>query len=241
MAEATIVLATRNPGKVRELAVPLAAFGLTVVGLDAFPDLPDVEETGTTFAANALLKADAVARATGLVAVADDSGLAVDALAGAPGVRSARYWQTGDVLGALTAREAAALSQDERNNRKLLLALAAVPDAARGASFHCAMCAVRPLAPGVAPAPARDCLVAEGAWRGRILDAPRGDGGFGYDPLFFDEALQCSAAEMPREVKMRRSHRALALERLLTLWPEWMQRAHGDAQPPADCHASSAP
>lgn len=114
----TIVLATRNQGKVRELAEPLRAFGLRVVGLDAFPDLPEVEETGTTFEENALLKAREVSKRTGLVAIADDSGLEVDALNGAPGVYSARYSEDmPDLPGA---------TKDERNTMKLLAALSSV-------------------------------------------------------------------------------------------------------------------
>ena len=115
----TIVLATRNQGKVRELAEPLRAFGLRVVGLDAFPDLPEVEETGTTFEENALLKAREVSKRTGLVAIADDSGIEVDALNGAPGVYSARYSEDMPDLPGTT--------KDERNTMKLLAALSSVP------------------------------------------------------------------------------------------------------------------
>ena len=213
----TIVLATRNQGKVRELAAPLALFGLRVVGLDAFPEAPEVEESGESFAANARLKAEAVALATGLTAVADDSGLEVDALDGAPGVRSARYWQPGDALPGMDGARQAGLSQDERNLHKLLAALEHTPEARRTARFRCAMCAARP-ATGAGP---QRMLTAEGRWEGRILRSPCGSGGFGYDPVFLDPILGISAAAMPAEVKMRRSHRAKALSCLLALWPEW--------------------
>jgi XTP/dITP diphosphohydrolase len=212
----SIVLATRNQGKVRELAAPLALFGLRVVGLDAFPDVPDVEERGETFAANARLKAEAAARATGLTAVADDSGLEVNALGGAPGVRSARYWQPGDALPGISPDASPDLSQDERNIRKLLAALEGTPEDRRTARFRCAMCAVRP----DFQEPDRTLTVA-GEWEGRILRAPRGANGFGYDPVFLDPVLGLSAAEMPAEIKMRRSHRAMALAELLKLWPAW--------------------
>ena len=217
MSASTIVLATRNVGKVRELAAPLAAHGLEVLGLDAF-DVPEVEETGETFAANALLKARAVALATGLTAVADDSGLAIAALSGLPGVHSARYWQPGDTLPGLNNAEAAAMPQDERNIRKALHALKDVPWSERKAYFCCTMCAVHP-SETCAP------LITEGRWHGIILDAMRGTGGFGYDPIFLDEELGLTAAEMPHETKMARSHRGQALVQLLAGWPDfWKNR-----------------
>lgn len=203
----TLVLATRNPGKVRELAGPMREFGLRVIGLDAFADLPEVEETGTLFVENALLKAHNAARGTGLVAVADDSGLEVAALDGAPGVRSARY---GDDM-----PELAGEGRDARNNRKLLTALASLPEAQRGARFCCAMAACKPDG---------ENITAFGAWEGRILTRPRGNNGFGYDPLFFDPEAGCSAAELTREEKMRRSHRARALAALLAQWPAFWSR-----------------
>jgi len=217
----TIVLATRNRGKVRELAAPLAIFGLRVVGLDAFPEVPEVEESGDTFAANARIKAEAVAQATGLTAVADDSGLEVDALDGAPGVRSARYWQPGDALPGLSCALQTDLPQDERNIRKLLAALEQTPEARRTARFLCAVCAARP---GAGSGPER-LLAVTGRWEGRILRNPCGSGGFGYDPVFLDPVLGLSAAAMPVETKMRRSHRGMALSALLTLWPEWWKNA----------------
>ena len=205
----TIVLATRNAGKVRELAEPMRALGLTVVGLDAFPDLPEVEENGTTFAENALLKARSAALATGLVGVADDSGLEVDVLNGAPGVYSARY--SDDMP------ELPGASKDERNNLKLLAALSSKPLSERGARFCSAMAACSPDGRSIA---------AFGTWDGRVLTQPRGNNGFGYDPLFFDPETGKSAAELTREEKMQRSHRAKALKHLLEQWPAfWEQRA----------------
>ena len=144
----TIVLATRNQGKVRELAEPLRAFGLRVVGLDAFPDLPEVEETGTTFEENALLKAREVSKRTGLVAIADDSGLEVDALNGAPGVYSARYSEDmPDLPGA---------TKDERNTMKLLAALSSVRLWNRSARFRSVVAVCTPEGETlIAPAPGK--------------------------------------------------------------------------------------
>lgn len=207
MNKNTIVLATRNAGKVAELAGPLGDLGIQVVGLDAFPDVPDVEETGTTFEENALLKAHAVAAATGLVAVADDSGLEVDALQGAPGIYSARF---ADDMPDLPAE-----SRDERNCLKLLAVLSKVGLEHRGARFRCVMAATSPCG---------QSITAPGAWEGRILSQPRGQNGFGYDPLFFDPELGCSAAELSREQKMRHSHRSKALAQLVTLWPTFWNK-----------------
>ena len=160
----TIVLATRNQGKVRELAEPLRAFGLRVVGLDAFPDLPEVEETGTTFEENALLKAREVSKRTGLVAIADDSGLEVDALNGAPGVYSARYSEDmPDLPGA---------TKDERNTMKLLAALSSVRLWNRSARFRTVVAVCTPEGEKPSYAACRRGEVDYGAWgdkrRGRI-------------------------------------------------------------------------
>ncbi len=202
-----IVLATRNAGKVRELAGVMQAFGLHVIGLDAFPDLPEVEETGSSFAENALIKARAAALGTGLTAAADDSGLEVDALNGAPGVRSARY--------ADDRPDLPASDRDGRNNLKLLEALADVPEGRRTARFCCALAVCTPKGAS---------LESFGAWEGRILAAPRGTNGFGYDPLFLDPETGLSAAELTPEDKMRRSHRARALKRLAAQWPAFRSR-----------------
>lgn len=191
-APRVVVLATRNAGKIAELAALLAPSGLTVLGLADFPEVGEIPETGLTFLDNARLKAEAVCRATGRVAVADDSGLCVDALSGAPGVFSARY-----------AGEGAA---DADNNAKLLSALAGVPEARRAARFVCAM---------VARTPDGREARSEGTWEGRVAQAPDGEGGFGYDPVFFDPELSLTAARLTREAKNARGHRGQALLRLL--------------------------
>ena len=197
-----VVLATRNRGKIAELSKLLEGFHLEVRGLDAFPEVGEVPETGDTFAANALQKASTVAGLTGLVAVADDSGLVVDALGGAPGVYSARY--AGEKAG------------DAANNAKLLAALAGVPAGRRQARFRCVMAAA---------APNGETLLAEGAWEGEIALALTGEGGFGYDPLFFDPALGRTAAQLDREEKNAVSHRGRALRALLAAWPPFWARA----------------
>jgi XTP/dITP diphosphohydrolase len=193
-----VVLASRNRGKVVELSALLRAFDplITILGLDEFPGLGEIEETGATFLDNARIKARAVCAATGHIAVADDSGLEVDALSGAPGVYSARF--------------SGPDATDERNNAKLLDELRNVDWTSRTARFRCAM---------VALAPSGAELTADGVWEGRILTAPRGKGGFGYDPLFLDEQSGMSAAEMDSGEKNRRSHRARAMARLLEVWP----------------------
>lgn len=183
-------MATGNPGKIREIARMLAGLGIDVVAQSEY-GVSDAEETGTTFAENSLIKAQHAADATGLPALADDSGLSVDALDGAPGVFSARY--AGD-------------AGDEANNDKLLAALEGVEE--RGAAFHCVATYVEP---GEAP------LVASGEWRGEILHARQGDGGFGYDPLFLVPECGCSSAELPPEEKNARSHRGQALRKLVAL------------------------
>lgn len=201
------VLATRNPGKVRELAAPLSSLGIKVAGLDAFPDIGDVEENGDTFAANALLKARHAARRTGLMGIADDSGLIVDALNGAPGVYSARY---ADGLEFLPGE-----NRDQRNIRKLLDALAHVPPEKRSARFKTAIAVVIP--------DGRE-LTVEGLWEGCILAEPQGENGFGYDPVFFDPVAGKAAAKMTREEKFSRSHRGNALRALLAAWPAFIRK-----------------
>lgn len=199
-----VVLATTNAGKVRELAAPLHAYGLEVLGMDAFQGIGDIEETGTTFEENALLKARIVADATGYVTVADDSGLEVDALNGEPGIYSARY---GSDLALLEGE-----NRDGRNIRKLLASMAQVPEGQRGARFVCCMAVCKPRGAE---------LVVRGVWEGQILENPQGDNGFGYDPVFLDAALGRSAAMLTREEKMGVSHRGKALAQLLALWPQF--------------------
>ena len=182
-----LVFATRNTGKVRELES--LATGLEVVSLVAFPELPEVEETEDTLEGNARLKAVAVARETGLWSLADDSGLFVDALGGAPGVRSARY----------------APGDDASRIRKLLQALQDVPAAQRGASFRCLLALA---------SPDGDLVLESGECRGEVLTAPRGTGGFGYDPVLLLPELGRTMAELSLEEKGKISHRARAFARL---------------------------
>ena len=187
-----IVLASSNAGKIKELARLLDTLGVEVVAQSDL-GVTDAVESGVTFAENSLIKAEHAARATGLPAIADDSGLAVDALDGAPGVYSARY--------------AGPDADAERNNDKLLAALDGVPDAARGAAFHC-------VATYVAPADGA-MLQATGAWRGAILHARQGSRGFGYDPIFLDPQSGTSSAELTPAQKSARSHRGQALRELI--------------------------
>jgi len=203
-APVSIVLATRNQGKVVELAALLAPFKVTVLGLEHFPHIGEIEETGTTFRENALLKASMVSRETGLIAVADDSGLSVDVLDGAPGVYSAHYSETPGCP-----------ATDARNVHKLLAALADVPPAKRTGRFHCCMAAC---------APGGESITAEGVWEGIIACAPAGKSGFGYDPIFFDPEANKTAATMDPEEKNRRSHRAKAVTALLLKWFDFQRK-----------------
>ena len=199
-----IALATRNAGKIRELGVLLRPFGVEVKGLESFPAIGEIEETGTTFAENALIKAATVSRLTNLVAVADDSGLVVDALGGKPGVYSARF-----------SEEPGKPATDARNTEKVLRMAAHVPDAQRSIRFISVMAAA---------APNGEHIVAEGAWEGLLAKAPRGLNGFGYDPVFFDPELGITAAEMSPEQKNVHSHRARACRELLRLWPAFWEQ-----------------
>ncbi|RPE74850.1 RdgB/HAM1 family non-canonical purine NTP pyrophosphatase [Vulcaniibacterium tengchongense] len=186
------VIASGNPGKLREFRELLAGSGVEMVPQGEL-GVRDADETGLTFVENALLKARHAARATGLPALADDSGLCVDALGGAPGLYSARYaGRHGDA---------------EANIDKLLEALKDVPDERRGAHFYAVIVLLRHAED---PQP----IIAEGLWPGRILHARRGDGGFGYDPVFFDPALGRAAAELEAGLKNRLSHRGRALAAL---------------------------
>ncbi len=187
-----LVLASSNAGKLAELRDLLGDARIELHAQSEF-GVADVEETGLTFVENALLKARHAARATGLPALGDDSGLCVDALDGAPGLYSARY--------------AGGHGDSAANIAKLLAALRDVPEAARTARFVCVLAVLRHAED---PQP----LIAEGVWEGRILDAPRGSGGFGYDPVFFDPARAMGAAELDAALKNRISHRGIALARL---------------------------
>ena len=188
-----LVLATGNAGKLRELAALLEPHGVEVLPQSRFT-ATGAEETGDTFVENAILKARHAAAASGLPAIADDSGIEVDALGGAPGVRSARYAGEG--------------ADDAANNARLLAELADVPDEHRTARYRCAMVYVRSADD---PAP----LVREAAWEGRIERSPRGQGGFGYDPLFRVAGDARTAAEYPADEKNRVSHRGQALVALV--------------------------
>ena len=186
-----VVLATRNSGKITELRRILAPYDIDLVGLDEFPDAPEVEETGATFADNALLKARAIAAATGLPAVADDSGLVVDALDGSPGILSARWaGQHGD---------------DAANLALVLEQTAGVPDGERGAAFVCAAAVVLP---------GDGERVVEGRVDGALVREPRGSGGFGYDPIFVPFGETRTTAEMPAAEKDAISHRGQAFRAL---------------------------
>lgn len=204
MAITRLVLATRNHGKIEELSRLLQSRGIEVVGLDAFPDMGEIAETGASFAENALIKAKAVAEFTGLPALADDSGLAVDALQGAPGIFSARY---GDDWEALPDE-----TRDQRNIRKLLNQMRKLPQGQRACHFETAIAVATP---------GGTTLTATGQWHGRLLLAPLGKNGFGYDPVFWDSEAGRSAAQMKREEKNQISHRAKALASLLAQWPEF--------------------
>lgn len=206
-----ILLATRNKGKIAELGELLADFKLEVAGLDSFPALEDVEETGVTFQENALLKAAYAAEKTGLVAVADDSGLIVEALGGAPGVYSARYCLN-ECPGLAAGAAHGSAEMDKANIRCLLEKMRAIPESRRQASFCSVVAAV---------APGGKSITAEGLWPGLLLEEARGANGFGYDPVFLDPELGRSAAELTREEKNARSHRGRALRSLRLLWPEF--------------------
>ena len=193
----TIVLASRNRHKLREMADPLVAAEVELLSAAELPDVPEVEETGTSFAENAALKASAVAQATGHWALGDDSGLEVDALNNAPGVISARY--------------AGLDATDSDNNAKLLDELAAVPEPERTARFVCHL--------AVADPQGTIRLRIDGICRGRIVRELRGSNGFGYDPLFLIPEYHQTLGQLSPVVKSVLSHRARALERLLTEWP----------------------
>lgn len=188
-----IVLASSNAGKVREFNQLLAGTEFEVVPQSEF-GVQEVEETGLTFVENAILKARNAAAHTGLPAIADDSGLEVDALNGAPGIYSARYAGIG--------------ASDRANLDKLLEAIRDVPDERRTARFQCLMVYLRHAGD---PTP----RIFQGTWEGRILHAPQGDNGFGYDPVFYVPDRACSSAQLAPEVKNRLSHRGQALQQLV--------------------------
>jgi len=189
----TLVLASGNPGKLRELKGMLDPLGW-VVRPQSDWDISEAVEDGLSFIENALIKARHASNHTGLPALGDDSGLVVDALNGAPGIFSSRF--------------AGAGADDSTNNNKLLKALEGVPESVRTAHFYCAMALVRHAGD---PAP----LLATGRWDGRIMESSAGAGGFGYDPLFHVPGQGCSSAELPRKIKNRFSHRGQALSKMV--------------------------
>jgi len=191
-----LVVATRNQGKLKEIRRLLEGTAIRVRGLDEFPDVPEVEEDGDTFEANARKKAETVSEIVGLWTLADDSGLAVDALQGQPGVYSARYAGVG--------------AGDAANNAKLLQDMQGIERSRRQAAFCCCM------ALSFAGQPSR---VFEGRVEGIVLDAARGEGGFGYDPLFLVREYGKTMAELPMDIKNRISHRGQALRKAL----EWIR------------------
>ena len=197
----SILIATKNEGKTKEFRQFFAQLGYKVENLNAYPDLPDVAETGLTFEENARLKAETIAELTGKVVLADDSGLKVDVLGGMPGVWSARF--------------SGPDATDASNNAKLLHELAMVFELKdRSAQFHCTL---------VMAAPGAQSLVVEADWEGYIATAPQGENGFGYDPLFLVGESGKTSAELSLEEKNKISHRAKALEKLVEAFPSWQE------------------
>ncbi|MCM3769955.1 MULTISPECIES: XTP/dITP diphosphatase [Priestia] len=189
-----IIIATKNAGKVKDFETLFSPKGFKVKSLLDFPEIEDVEETGVTFAENATLKAETISSALNKPVIADDSGLAIDALNGEPGVYSARY--------------AGENKDDNANIEKVLQKLNGVPFEKRTARFHCALAIA---VPGKRPE------IVEGTCEGRILEEKKGENGFGYDPIFFVEKWNCSMAELSKEQKNQISHRANALQKLAPL------------------------
>ncbi|GEK15836.1 XTP/dITP diphosphatase [Aliivibrio fischeri] len=193
-----IVLATGNQGKVREMADILADFGFDVVAQSEY-NVSDVAETGTTFIENAIIKARHAAKETGLPAIADDSGLEVDALNGAPGVYSARYSGEG--------------ATDQKNIDKMLMAMEGIPAEKRTARFHCVLVLMKHEND---PTP----LICHGTWEGHITTEQKGENGFGYDPIFWVSEDNCSSAELEPARKKQLSHRGQALKKLFAALKE---------------------
>ncbi|MDH3975464.1 MAG: XTP/dITP diphosphatase [Deltaproteobacteria bacterium] len=194
-----IILATKNKGKVRELERLLADLDINILPMTDFPEVGHIEESGETFEENALIKAREVAKITGHIAMADDSGLAVDALDGRPGVYSARYAGLG--------------AGDEANNRKLIEDLKGVSGDKRSAAFICCMAVA---------GPSGKSMTAHGKCEGLIRDVPSGNGGFGYDPLFYVEDYRCTMAELSPDVKNQISHRGRAVAELKKRLPAFL-------------------
>ena len=192
-----IVFASRNRGKIKEMQALLKGSGVSLHSLEDYPDLPEIQEDGKSFLENALIKARTISELTGELALADDSGLEVEALHGAPGIYSARY--------------AGEKANDEKNNRKLLGDLTGIPPAGRKAVFQCVLILYRPDG---------SYQAFDGSWDGRIAESPAGQGGFGYDPLFYLPERGVTVAELPDKIKNRISHRAKAAAKLKI----WLQK-----------------
>lgn len=200
VADKTIMIATGNMGKAKEFEKMFAKAGYQIKTMKDFPELPEVQETGQTFEENARLKAETIANILQCPVLADDSGLTVDALGGMPGIYSARF--------------AGEQKSDASNNAKLLHELTDVADENRTAQFHCTL---------VFAAPQKESLVVEDIWNGRIARIPRGENGFGYDPLFIVDGLEKTSAELTPEEKNEISHRGQAMKKLDGLWQAWLE------------------
>lgn len=198
--EKTIIIATKNAGKAKEFEALFAKKGYAIRTLDDFPELDDVEETGETFAENALLKAETISEKLRTLVLADDSGLKVDALGGQPGIYSARY--------------AGIEKDDAKNNAKLLSELSELPEKERTAQFHCTLALADP---------EKESLIIEGEIRGLIKAIPKGENGFGYDPLFYVPDRGKTMAELSQEEKNNISHRAIALKKLEKQLDDWIR------------------
>lgn len=201
MPKQKIILASSNKGKLVELQNALDNFDVELIPQSEF-DVSDADETGLSFIENAILKARHASLATGLPALADDSGLEVDALNGAPGIYSARY----SIMDGETGP-----ASDDKNNQKLLMALQDIQAENRSARFHCVLAFVR-------HAKDPNPLICQGAWEGIIKTELDGAGGFGYDPLFFIKELNCTSAQLSKEDKNRISHRGQAVKQLKTVF-----------------------
>jgi XTP/dITP diphosphohydrolase len=197
-----VIIATKNPGKAREFEYIFASRGIEVRTLLDFPEIPDVDETGSTFEENAILKAEAVSQALGKMVIGDDSGLMVDALEGRPGIYSARY--------------AGEQKNDQNNTDKVLSELKGLPDEKRSARFYCALAVA---------VPGQETITVSGTCEGRILEEQRGTNGFGYDPVFYVPEKGLAMAELSSDEKNKISHRANALKKLDVVLDSILERA----------------
>ncbi|MEH7483635.1 XTP/dITP diphosphatase [Neobacillus drentensis] len=197
-----VIIATKNPGKAREFEHIFASRGIEVRTLLDFPEIPDVDETGSTFEENAILKAEAVSQALGKMVIGDDSGLMVDALEGRPGIYSARY--------------AGEQKNDQNNTDKVMSELKGLPEEKRSARFYCALAVA---------VPGQETITVSGTCEGRILEEQRGTNGFGYDPVFYVPEKGLAMAELSSDEKNKISHRANALKKLDVVLDSILERA----------------